>query len=548
MTSRISAGILLRLGNDWSVNLDASYGQARLSSVIDLVINAPRFDATRGIQALNDQLANQKVERFTEEKAVNSLADFNLRFGGELFDLPGGPVTLTGTTEFFRESTPGDFQRNFAGSISTPPRPSRQQDISAFFELRAPLISADSDLRLLRGLEMQLALRRDSYDVKVPGTLDLISGFDLNAISNHNSIVAETVGVRVSPSEDVTIRASASTGFTPATSAQLVSIKLTGASGGYSDPLRGGFQPINFTSRQDLIIGGSSSLRPQGTTTYSAGFILRPSIVPGFRVSLDYSRLYTTGEITNFAQGDRQYFINHEDQYPRRVVRAPLTPSDVAVGFTGGAITSIDTSYLQIGHSTVQAIDLGLDYRRSTSIGSLSFFGQATWEPEFVRSADPEKPSYNLAGRADGPLAWRANGGVRWYQSTWTAGLGFTFFGAQNGYSATPLTPAQLSLLNSTSASPVGTNSDYIPPQVYLDAFVALHSTLHWMGEGLTRIEARLGMKNILNAEPPLVASTFLIQQRNLGVTGFDYNPLGGYSPFGDPIGRRIELNVTLSL
>jgi hypothetical protein len=88
----------------------------------------------------------------------------------------------------------------------------------------------------------------------------------------------------------------------------------------------------------------------------------------------------------------------------------------------------------------------------------------------------------------------------------------------------------------------------HIPAQVYLDWTVALRSRLNLIGSEATAIEYRFGIKNLLDAQPPVVTGTFAIQSRNTGVSAYDYNPLGGYGAYGDARGRRFEMAIAIAL
>ncbi len=549
LTDRVSAGLIVRLGGDWSANFDAALGEARVSSTLAAISdNARNVNPILGGAALASQLASLQVAPLSLTTDNSRLNDFNLRLGGPLIQLPGGPLTLSATGEFLREINTGVLTQMFFPPAQLPTGHTRRDVTSLFFEARAPLVSADSALVPLRGLEFQLALRGDRYVLTVPGSPALGSSAPAPDAVNRGEIFAQTFGAKVTPIPALTLRGSISTGYTPPTSLQIIDLRLSGFLGPQIvDPKRGGAQPLNFVDSYAVSLTGSPNLRPQKTTTFSGGVILRP--LPGLRLSLDYTRLSTDREITNFAQGDLEYFIDNEALYPGRIVRAPLTAADAALGYTGGKITYIDASALQTGRSVVQAVDLSLDYVRTTDIGTFHVSSQITWEPSFRRWGDPAQPSYNLADHADGPVSWRGNSGVSWSRGDWLTGLNLQFYGAYSGYFATPQTElvrAFLASVGPTNAN--GTNASYIPAQFYLDWILGLRSALTLAGSEPTSVEYRFGIKNILDRQPPVVAGTFAIQTKNNGANPYDYNPLGGYGGYGDPRGRRFELSISAAL
>ena len=556
VTDRASVGLIVRLGGDWSANFDAALGEARTSSSMTAISDNPGvINPFLGAAALAAQLASLKVVPDSASSDNSRLNDFNLRLGGSLLDLPGGPLTLAAAGEFFREINTGSEGQSLSPPTAASQLPHTRRDVSSlFFEVRAPLVSDDSTLLPLRGLELQLALRGDRYVLAAPGlpAAGSLTPSALTTVSNRGEIFAQTFGAKVTPLPALTLRGSVSTGFTPPTSLQIIDLQLTGILGpDIIDPKRGGPQP--FVTRDDqytVSLLGSPSLGPQKTTTWSGGVILRPNSVPGLRLSLDYTRLSTDREITDFAQGDLEYFIDNEALYPGRIMRAPLTAADAALGHTGGKITHIDASSLQIGRAMVQAVDLALDYVNSSDLGTFHVTSQITWEPSFERWGDPTRPGYNLVDHADGVLSWRGNGGVAWSRGNWMTGFNLQFYSAYSAYLAKPQTEFIRIFLASVgdTAPPDGTNASYIPPQFYLDWIVGFRSMVNLMGSEPTIIEYRFGIKNILDFQPPVVAGTYAVESKNNGVNPYDYNPLGGYGGYGDPRGRRFALTISAAL
>ncbi len=545
-TDRLSAGLIARLGDGWAVNLDAATGRASVRVVLDKVASPVAIDATLGPAALATQLAQYSVSRTAMTEDSDRLNDLNLRIAGPLFGLPGGPATLTATAEWREEYNSGQAEQDFgqAGEMESSGGPTRLEVGSVFVEARAPLLAQDSAIRLLRGLELQLAMRGDSYSLVAP-SLALFSNARLPDVTSHGAVTATTLGLRFRPATGLTVRASVSDGFTPPTPAQVSPLELTVF--GQVDPKRGGVPDFNFADVFPVDLGGSPTLRPEHTTTLTAGVVFEPPAVPGLRASIDYTRLATTDEITGFAQGDFQYFIDNEAAYPGRVVRGPLTAADRALGYTAGPIIAINAGYLQVGRSTLQAVDFALDWSHSFPIGGLRFYLQATWEPSFVRRGDPLQPSFDLVGHADGPLRWRGNGGVDWSRGPWSTGINVQVFSAYSGYLATPITPIQRDLLsNEDSLNEAGTNAAYIPAQVFVDWTFAYRSEPRQTGGWARPVQYRFSIKDLFDGRPPVVGGTFGTILANNGISGdHNYSPLGGYSPYGDALGRRFVLTIS---
>ena len=72
-----------------------------------------------------------------------------------------------------------------------------------------------------------------------------------------------------------------------------------------------------------------------------------------------------------------------------------------------------------------------------------------------------------------------------------------------------------------------------IPAQAYIDAVVSYRVNYRLMGGPTHAIEYRLGIRNILDWTPPAVIGPPAIFERV------------GYSPYGDPRGRRFEFTAT---
>ena len=95
-----------------------------------------------------------------------------------------------------------------------------------------------------------------------------------------------TVGLRYQPTGGLTLRASWGTGFLPPGVNQLVGdAPFTFPSGVWADPKRGNTPTPEYLQ----ITGDNPGLTPEQSESWSAGVILEPMLLPGLRLSVDYT-------------------------------------------------------------------------------------------------------------------------------------------------------------------------------------------------------------------------------------------------------------------
>jgi len=540
---RVTTGLIIPLRDHWRANLDYSYAETKLDfrssftgvsgdfySVIGTGNPGPNGqppldpigDWNGFIRALPQYLENTElIIRRADRRSEGSL-----RVSGPLLSLPGGTLTLTGLVGAWREQVPGSNYQFQSGSvsISNPAPRFTQDDRYAYAELRAPLVPLDSGLLPLRGLELQLAGRFDAQATRVPlGG----SGSDLtsdSAFTFRQNATVFTAGLRAFPRPWLMVRGSVATGQLPPTVDQVGFAQFQASFAiGLSDPRRGGRQ-IGEEGPVILLSGGSPTLRPERARSISLGFVINPS-GSGPRFSLDLTRIDKRGEISAVYSGDLSYFLANEAKYPDRVLRAPLTPEDASLGFTAGPITEIDTRSFNSGRTIVEVVDAQWDWQ--VPVGATSSVGshaKLTWEPKLWRQKAPDLPGVNLVGFMDGPLEWRGNVGFDWQRGPISVGLNGQYFSsyrvANSGYNATAANPQVVAYQGASK----------IPAQFYLDLDVRWHFSLAGGSRSRTSGEIALGVVNLADHRPPIVA-----------------NPDGvGYSTYGDPRGRRFELSVSV--
>jgi outer membrane receptor protein involved in Fe transport len=165
-----------------------------------------------------------------------------------------------------------------------------------------------------------------------------------------------------------------------------------------------------------------------------------------------------------------------------------------------------------------------LDYTiRPGDAGEFHFYAISTYQPQLARSTLPGLPFADSAGYGDGPLKWRGNAGLTWERGPWSAGWNMQYYDSYYIYPSTAGTAERSEdVLNQGAAR--------IPSQSYHDLF-AMYRFQPKSSTMLKGLQLSLGINNVLNQVPPIIASA--------GSTG-----AFAYSNYGDPRLRRFSLSL----
>jgi len=550
-TLRATAGVIVRLPRDWTASADYVWGRSRSSSSQQAAIVGDP-DGTGPALSINAALANGTLDVLRDLNAFplnytpylmadpysytgpSDLIsrDATLRASGPLWQLPAGALTLSGSVEWRQEKSK-DSVNEFANANGPTKSfflfPSIQQTAkSGYLETRLPLAAESSGWRWVHALEAEAAVRHDDYSSTTRATTDGLTGPSRagpfptpSFITREAKATNSTVGLRFAPVKDLAFRVSWGDGFLAPNLNQL-SVGNSFTSPGFlvTDPKRGNVPGL--TGPVVINQGGDPNLTPELSESISAGLIFSPQILPGFRLSVDYTRIKKSNEIGFLSF---QQTLDFEDVIPGRVTRAPLTPADQALGYSGGVITTISNRFLNVASKQLTAYDIQADYTHKTDqAGEFHVYALATYARDFETAPVPGAVPVDSVGFNFGPLEWRGNGGVDWTLGPWTLGWNLQYYSSYFGYSATS-SAAQIAsfVLNQ------GTNR--IPSQSYQDVQVRYRigpQAKGWRGL-LANTETTIGVQNVLNDLPPSIATTIAFNN---------------YSTYGDPRLRRYTIVV----
>jgi outer membrane receptor protein involved in Fe transport len=466
---------------------------------------------------------------------VNTQTGGSLRLAGPTVQLPGGPLALSAFYEHRKEAADRGFSRSvfldfdfdtfedFYSEQRLYYAARAQQADSLSLELNAPFVARGGPRRFVYSLDGQFSVRHDEYRTNGVATaaVTLLPGDPIPEVARSIAELSSsdyTVGLRYAPSADLAVRVSYGTGFLPPSVAQITPNVRTGATV-LRDPKREGVSVVmqNVTT----IDGGNPDLEPEESTSLSVGLALTPRLLPGLRLSLDYTEIDKEAEISFVSSAT---LLADETQYPGRVVRAGLTDQDIEDGYEAGRITSIDLSMINLARSVVRNLDIQLDYRFETAYGALRAYALATYAPDYITQFQPDGPRYNNAGHTTSRLQWRGNAGLTLERELFSLDWNMQYFDSYLLYPASA-TPATI------PSYTVEQGSDTIPSQMYHDVVgrVRLGDMFSGRGGFLADTELQIGIRNVFNTSPPILATSF---------------PSGGYSFFGDPRLRRYSIVV----
>jgi iron complex outermembrane receptor protein len=346
----------------------------------------------------------------------------------------------------------------------------RREAKAAFTEMRAPLIRGQGVQQLLA---VQAGARYDDY-------------------SDFGSKTTWQGAVELRPADSLLVRGGHATAFKPPTLYQL-NLPVAPSSALVKDPQHG-----NASVIVPSLFGGNQHLDPTTGDSSTLGIVWSPPQARGLNISLTAWRLKIDNAIN---VPSPQFLVDHEAQYPERVVRGPA-----------GDIALIDTTFINFGTMHQRGIDGQVEWRLRTPAGDVTPAVAATYMTKFDGASTPGAPSVDRLSRANTDTIFAP----RW------KGIASVAWSAPNGFEAW------------LAGRYIGRYVDYTPPHElgniwYTDVYLALdvERALGLPKRSLAGLKASLSVTNLFD-KLPAWSSYFR-----------------GYDPFNyDLVGRTFFLRV----
>ncbi|MDB6127948.1 MAG: TonB-dependent receptor [Verrucomicrobia bacterium] len=325
---------------------------------------------------------------------------YDASISGELFTLPAGAVGIALGTEF-RKETILDVRtlENETGNVVGGSEGfgfSGKRNVTSFY--------AEVKIPILRELELQLAGRYEEY-------------------SDFGSTTKPKIALGYKPTPWLMLRASYSQSFKAPDLAFLYSRGSVSFTGSQAVDPRRPDQPAN----QLKTIGrGNPGLQPETADTYYAGVVIEVPKGPlkGLSFDIGYFRFEQKNLIT---RDGAAFTLTNELHLPAgRVVRKPLTPAEVAAGFTVGILDYVATDWFNANSGLNDGWDFGVAYAYKTaSLGQFRLGLNATYTANFERTNLDSLGAVTLLDLDgnDPNALWHGSGTLSWQKGNWASSV-----------------------------------------------------------------------------------------------------------------------------
>jgi len=442
------------------------------------------------------------IEVTLNDNIVTKLQMANATFAGDLFDLPGGPVSAAFGYEFRKESltnTPDSGKSSDAVTGNTGGPTGGEFDVDSLFaEVNVPLLSGVPGAELL---EIGAGIRYDDF-----------------------STIGDTTNVmftaRWQPFQGLLVRGSFSEVFREPTIGNLFNpeadsfpsfqdVCSNGSINGGADLFAlltpesqqrcidqgvppGGFFQNNAQPR--LRVGGNPNIGPESGETWTVGIAWAPEFAPGFSLTADWWDIDLDNAITTFGGADVIGGCIILGQGCENITRNQLS------GEVEEAISLTSNS----GGETASGLDLAFNYNTNTAIGLFDTRFLITWlesrTTQGLIAVDPITVVDSLEGSGFfNDLGGFAEGVFPEWKAQWTVDWSYGNFGASVNAEWIDSTVERDAFGDSGFFS--GEGDVGVESETYLD--VTVRYNLPWG----TQISG--GITNILDNDPPFILSGF---------------------------------------
>jgi iron complex outermembrane receptor protein len=472
------------LAGDWSADLNGNYSQLRQRSVVD--------SATTFGSLVQDQ------------KADSDVISADLLASGTLLQLPaGGLKAAIGGS--YREETFGYFSAtDFGGGVVLTNGSGddlKRQVKSAYAEVSIPILANDAAAMAPPRLGLSAALRYDDY-------------------ADFGSTTNSKLGVTWAPMAGLNVRGTYGTSFR---APQLHELRAPIVANTFLVE-----DPASASGETDVLLvnqGGNPALRPEESTSYTAGIDITPPSMPALALGVTYFHIDFDDRIAAPPISGFNPLI--DPTVAPFVDRAPTAEEiaayfalvdffDVAGRGPEGVEAIYDGRITNIASTKQSGFDFFANYRRDTSLGRFGTSLSVTRLLHNDYQTVASEPYAQLLNTFAQPSEWKGRAGLEWTQGKFSSSL---FLNYVNRYD-----------------NNLGESIQSIDSWTTIDLYFS-YTTGEPGAALLNNVTVALAVNNATDEAPPLV-----IIPEEILVPGSNTLPFDAAN--ASPIGRFISLQI----
>lgn len=469
-------------------------------------------------------------------------------FDGTLFALPAGDVHAAVGGEFvhytldINKTSPNNTGPATTGSAYLH-IPLKRSVTSAYGEVLIPVISPEMGVPLVNKMSLDVAARYDNYDdvgdtsnPKVALDWEVVEGFKLRANWASAFVAPElsSVGDRSRGGQtSFTSYASTSNNFVVNTLAFPSAIGLPGCSA--AQATAGGNTCNITTATQGVSFNGSpADPKPSKGRSWSVGFDVAPSIIPGFGANVTlfntaYINAITGTSLSNALNTPSLGLINF---FPGGATLAQINALLPPYATAGTPLPSptyyvLSTRQNNVLNLDIQGIDASVNYSYDTdNTGTFSAGVDISAFTMFKQHLKGGQ-QFSVLGSTGynntfGSVPIQGRGHIGWDFEAWNAQVFANYVSGYHNWSGNTVLPVTL-----VNGLPAG-GGDKVKANMTFDMHVSYTlGDSGWLGEKLPGAQLFVDVQNIADKQPVFYN----------GATGYD-----GYT--GNPIGRLVTFGV----
>ncbi len=412
--ANVAAGVDFDLPfKDWDLNLTGNYG----TEETDFNRFAIPFDELLAFAATGNVFGNNLTAELTPlvrpldsafvppERSTRAI---DISANGSLFSIAGGDVSVAIGTQLREERVKMDpLFLGFVGRLSVDQKLENQ---AYFFEFSVPLVGSDNAMSGVQGLLLSVAGRQEDYEMNGP-----FDGPDQPETTKKFGEFTPKVGIRWDITEGLVFRSSWGQAFKVPNLDDLNSgseffpaFPVTYVDGN-------GDTQVVFWGR-----GGNPDLKPETSTSLTAGFEWTPEAINGLRISATYTDIDWEDRIDHIFGGDSRLAGQNPEDFG-------LVHFDVAVKDGGDGDPTTPDAWpnqpVNLANRTAEFLDFVIAYNFDTDSGAFETDVTATHTLDVTEQLFSFSTPEQRQGTHFGPDDWVMKAHAGWRRNNYGADL-----------------------------------------------------------------------------------------------------------------------------